>query len=226
MASCMLTMGDPELLNCPRWPLWLGIMNAVTQAVQDSTCWVRCWTKRRRLWAAAEAPLAVAELHGLPRRPGCPRDGGRREGTGFGARIQGGDGATRVCEHLLDPTRGDPQGPLRWTCSSAARLADNWGLKAVSERTVNRLLTNWAIACRPTARRLKPPAPGSGCAIPAHRPSRAGVSTPGPARSTEEEGVGRPIPQRRPGMAWGQPEEVKVHDHRSELRRSPTGSTT
>ena len=43
-------------------------------------------------------------------------------------------GLAAALERQLDPvTRGDPEGPLRWTCSSAAG-------HAVSERTVNRLL--------------------------------------------------------------------------------------
>lgn len=46
-------------------------------------------------------------------------------------------------EALVDPvTRGDPMGPLRWTCKSAARLAtelQNQGHR-VSERSINRLL--------------------------------------------------------------------------------------
>ena len=46
-------------------------------------------------------------------------------------------------EKLVDPvTRGDPSGPLRWTCSSAVRLAQELGAAGhrVSERTVNRML--------------------------------------------------------------------------------------
>ena len=50
----------------------------------------------------------------------------------------------QALERLVDPvTRGDPMGPLLWTCSSAARLADapdGAPAIAVSERTVNRLL--------------------------------------------------------------------------------------
>ena len=46
-------------------------------------------------------------------------------------------------ERKLDPvTRGDPMGPLCWTCRSAARLAAELRSEghAVSERSVNRLL--------------------------------------------------------------------------------------
>ena len=52
-------------------------------------------------------------------------------------------GLVAALERLVDPaTRGDPTGPLRWTCSSAARLArelQDAGHR-VSERSVNRLL--------------------------------------------------------------------------------------
>jgi hypothetical protein len=44
---------------------------------------------------------------------------------------------------VVEPvTRGDPMSPLRWTCKSAARLAEELHRQghAVSERTVNRLL--------------------------------------------------------------------------------------
>jgi hypothetical protein len=49
----------------------------------------------------------------------------------------------RALETLVAPvTRGDPMSPLRWTCKSAAKLADE--LRAdghsVSERSINRLL--------------------------------------------------------------------------------------
>jgi transposase len=46
-------------------------------------------------------------------------------------------------EALGDPvTRGDPMGPLRWTCKSATGLATELRGQGhgVSERTVNRLL--------------------------------------------------------------------------------------
>ena len=49
----------------------------------------------------------------------------------------------QALERLVDPvTRGDPMGPLLWTCSSAARLAEHLRSAShpVSERTVNRLL--------------------------------------------------------------------------------------
>ena len=52
-------------------------------------------------------------------------------------------GLVVALEKLVDPaTRGDPMGPLRWTCSSAALLARELQAagQQVSERSVNRLL--------------------------------------------------------------------------------------
>ena len=50
---------------------------------------------------------------------------------------------TAALERQLEPvTHGDPESPLRWTCNSAARLADHLLAEGhlVSERAVNRLL--------------------------------------------------------------------------------------
>ena len=71
--------------------------------------------------------------------------GGRLRGPGAGRKALSvhDAGLVAALERLVDPaTRGDPTGPLRWTCSSAARLAralQEAGHR-VSERSVNRLL--------------------------------------------------------------------------------------
>ena len=122
--------------------------------------------RTRRLWAAAEARAIgrggitrVAEATGLSRGtvragvreldsstpPAAPAGGARIRAPGGGPKTvtERDPGLVKALEHLLDPfTRGDPQGPLRWTCSSAARLAEQLGAEGhrVSERTVNRLL--------------------------------------------------------------------------------------
>ena len=70
---------------------------------------------------------------GRQRRPG----GGRKRLT------ERDPGLRQALERLLDPiTRGDPTSPLRWTCKSAAKLAEQLQAEGhrVSERTVNRLL--------------------------------------------------------------------------------------
>ena len=70
---------------------------------------------------------------GRLRRPG----GGRKRVTDLDPEL------VTALERQLEPmTRGDPESPLRWTCNSAARLADRLTVEGhrVSERTVNRLL--------------------------------------------------------------------------------------
>ena len=122
--------------------------------------------RTRRLWAGAEARAIgrggiarVAEATGMARdtvrkglrelqsgvRPLGPARGRRvrRRGGGRKALIDHNPQLLEALERKLDPvTRGDPMGPLLWTCLSAARLAA--ALRAeghtVSERSVNRLL--------------------------------------------------------------------------------------
>ena len=70
---------------------------------------------------------------------------GRLRGPGAGrkALTEHDAGLVAALERLVDPaTRGDPTGPLRWTCSSAARLSRELqgAGHRVSERSVNRLL--------------------------------------------------------------------------------------
>ena len=77
------------------------------------------------------------------RKTTMPRDG--CAGRGRAARRWPSTTLTwwRRWERLVDPaTRGDPTGPLRWTCSSAARLSRELQEAGhrVSERSVNRLL--------------------------------------------------------------------------------------
>ena len=120
----------------------------------------------RRRWAAVEARgigrggiARVAAATGMSRTtiraglreleareaPDAEPDSGRvrRRGGGRKPLTTHDPNLTQALERLVDPvTRGDPMGPLLWTCSSAARLAEE--LQAighpVSERTVNRLL--------------------------------------------------------------------------------------
>ena len=123
--------------------------------------------RTRRLWAAVEARaigrggmMRVAEATGLSRStiraglreldsPSIPDDENqtrarlRRPGAGRKPLMDHDPTLLEALEALLDPvTRGDPMGPLRWTCKSAARLATQLQAQghAVSERTINRLL--------------------------------------------------------------------------------------
>ncbi len=198
--------------------------------------------RRRRQWAAAEArdvgwggislvaratglsrPTIMAGLEDLElsaksrlvaatrvRSPG----GGRRTLT------QSDPGLLEALERLIDPaTRGDPMSPLRWTCKSTAKLAEELTRQnhPVSDRTVAMLLKQ------------------SGYSLQANRKSREGSSHPD--RNAQFEYINRQVRafQKRqqpvvsvdtkkkelvgefknPGEEWqphGQPQPVNVHD--------------
>lgn len=123
--------------------------------------------RTRRIWAAVEAralgrggTARVAEATGLSQttiRVGLreldsqstadthkvTRERLRRPGGGRRSLVEHDPGLLKALEALVDPvTRGDPMGPLCWTCKSAARLAMELQTHGygVSERSVNRLL--------------------------------------------------------------------------------------
>ena len=124
--------------------------------------------RARRLWAATEARALgrggisqVVEATGMSRGtvraglkelasdvvvapPGETTPGRLRRPGGGRKRVTALDpDLVAVLERHLEPvTSGDPESPLRWTCNSAARLANQITAEGhpVSERTVNRLL--------------------------------------------------------------------------------------
>ena len=143
-----------------------SVENVLTQVIQEKFAAIEPLLneRTRRRWAAVEARALgrggiarVAEATGLSRAtigaglrelaegPEDDDAGGRLRGPGAGRKALAvhDSGLVAALETLVDPaTRGDPTGPLRWTCSSAARLArelQNAGHR-VSERSVNRLL--------------------------------------------------------------------------------------
>ncbi len=119
-----------------------------------------------RQWAAAEAAAygwgglrAVSEAIGMSphtirkglselaareAHPGAPIPSRvRREGGGRKRSTEADPELGGALESLVDPsTRGDPQSPLRWTCKSTTRLAEELTGQghAVSPSTVGRLL--------------------------------------------------------------------------------------
>jgi len=122
--------------------------------------------RMRRQWAAAEARdlgwggvTAVARACGLSRTtistglreldlPTPQRDAEalrvRRPGGGRKPLTQTDRQLLAALESLIDPvTRGDPESPLRWTCKSTRRLAEELTRQRhpVSPRTVAALLT-------------------------------------------------------------------------------------
>ena len=122
----------------------------------------------RRRWAATEAASlgrggisAVAAATGLSRTTiwqgmndlrGSQEDAGedalppwrsRHQGGGRPAAVKADPGLLSDLESLVEPTeRGDPESPLRWTCKSTRKLAEQLRAKGhrVGERTVAAIL--------------------------------------------------------------------------------------
>jgi hypothetical protein len=195
--------------------------------------------RQRRLWAATEAQAmgrggvaAVARATGLAhttigrgiqqlalaqkvasgrvRRPG----GGRKALTALDPEL------IRAMERLVEPTtRGDPQSPLRWTCKSTRRLADELTAQGhpVSRTLVADLLKE------------------QGYSLQANRKTREGSRHPDrnaqfehlngqvkkqlaagePAISVDTKKKELVGDFKNPGRVWrpqGRPEEVRVHD--------------
>ena len=196
----------------------------------------------RRQWAAAEAKelgrggvSAVARATGLSRttisagrrelelpakRRAAEATRIRRTGGGRKPLIQTDPGLLGALESLIEPsTRGDPESPLRWTCKSTRRLADELTRRdhPVGSNTVATLLKE------------------AGYSLQANRKTREGSSHPD--RNAQFEYInelvrsglerGRPVISvdtkkkelvgdfRNGGKEWrpqGRPEEVRVHD--------------
>ena len=196
----------------------------------------------RRQWAAAEAGelgwggvSAVARATGLSRTtitaglreldlPAAKRAAEamrvRRPGGGRKPLTETDPGLMAALEALIEPaTRGDPESPLRWTCKSTRRLADELthAHHPVSVNTVAALLRQ------------------AGYSLQANRKTREGASHPD--RNAQFEHIntsvrsfhdrGQPAISvdtkkkelvgdfRNAGREWhprGEPEEVRVHD--------------
>jgi hypothetical protein len=198
--------------------------------------------RRRRQWAAAEAReygrggiSMVARATGLSRPtilagmreidlPAKQRAAAvtriRRPGGGRRPLTRSDPGLLEALERLIDPaTRGDPMSPLRWTCKSTAKLAEELTRQnhPVSDRTVAMLLKH------------------NGYSLQANRKTQEGASHPD--RNAQFEYInrrvvafqkrGQPVVSvdtkkkelvgefKNSGEEWlpqGQPEKVKVHD--------------
>jgi hypothetical protein len=195
----------------------------------------------RRQWAAAEALAlgyggvsAVATATGLARNTIAagitelrqrsdgqePTPSLRRPGAGRKPLTTLDPELLQALDYLVDPaTRGDPDCPLRWTCKSTRKLADELTRQGhpVSERTVAHLLRQ------------------TGYSLQANRKTREGGRHPDrnaqfeylndQARRRQQRG--QPVISvdtkkkelvgdfRNGGREWqpgGQPEEVRVHD--------------
>jgi hypothetical protein len=195
----------------------------------------------RRQWAAAEALAlgyggisAVAAATGLARNTIAagiaeirqrtddyePTPTIRRPGAGRKPLTTLDPELLHALDRLVDPaTRGDPDSPLRWTCKSTRKLADELTRQGhpVSDRTVAHLLRQ------------------TGYSLQANRKTREGGTHPdrnaqfeylnGQVRRRQQRG--QPVISvdtkkkelvgdfRNGGREWrptGQPEEVRVHD--------------
>ena len=178
--------------------------------------------RMRRHWAAAEARdlgwggvSAVAEATGLSRvtiTKGLRelKQPARVRAAEAGRVRRPGAGRKPVTEHdpeldaaldaLIDPlTRGDPESPLRWTCKSTYRLAEELERQGhpVSPRTVATLLH------------------AAHYSLQANRKTREGASHPD-RNAQFEELVGD---FKNAGRTWrprGEPEAVRVHDFKDD----------
>jgi Rhodopirellula transposase DDE domain len=197
--------------------------------------------RARRQWAAAEALelpwgglTMVAAATGLSRTTitagirelrdpdAAPASAGRVRRPGGGRKLaeETDPSLWDALDALIDPlTRGDPESPLRWTCKSTRRLADELGRQGhpVSARTVAALLHDM------------------GYSLQANRKTREGRQHPdrnaqfayinGQTRRLQRRG--QPVVSvdtkkkellgdfKNPGREWqppGEPEEVRVHD--------------
>ena len=188
-----------------------GGISQVAAATRLSRATIRAGVQELAYPVLATGPQVTPERL---RRPG----GGRKS---LGARDLH---LVRALETLVDPvTRGDPMSLLRWTCKSAAKLAVELQAqgRAVSERTVNRLLHDLGYSLQSNRKTIE------GRAHPdrdvqfqyINRRAKAFQRQGQPVVSVDtkkKELVGQ---FRNGGREWhpqGQPEEVNVHDFPSD----------
>ena len=197
----------------------------------------------RRQWAAAEAEAAgwgglslLSIATGLARntitvgigelahRRAHPRDAIdvriRAPGGGRKPLTQIDPGLQRALDALVDPvTRGHPESPLRWTCKSTRKLAEELGRQkhCVTDRTVAALLKRAGYSLQANRKTLEGSSHPDRNAqfeyinrqvVVCHRKRQPVVSVD----TKKKELVGE---FKNPGQEWqpqGQPERVKVHD--------------
>ena len=198
--------------------------------------------RMRRQWAAAEAMelgwggithvanatgisrttilAGVRELRAQRTGDALPSPGIRRPGAGRKLVVETDPGLWDALDALVDPmTRGHPETPLRWTCKSTRRLAEELGRQGhpVSDRTVACLLH------------------AAGYSLQANRKTREGKNHPD--RNAQFEHIneqvqrvqkrGQPVVSidtkkkenvgdfKNPGQEWRReddPQKVRVHD--------------
>jgi hypothetical protein len=203
--------------------------------------------RMRRQWAAAEAKelgwggvslvskatglsrptisAGIKELELSPKKRTAEAQQIRRPGAGRKRLVDVDTELIAALESLIEPgTRGDPESPLRWTCKSTRRLAEELTRQRhpVSDRTVASLLKE------------------RGYSLQANRKTREGQSHPdrnaqfeyinasvlrfqrrgSPAISVDTKKKELVGDFKNSGREWrpkGQPEDVRVHDYQDKL---------
>jgi hypothetical protein len=194
--------------------------------------------KQRRLLAGAAARALgrgggarMARLTGLSRPtvyagvrelddPPDPRGRVRRPGGGPKRLVERQPGLLRALDELVDPdTRGDPEGPLRWTCKSTHQLADALGAQGfqVSDDTVGRLLKQQGYTLQRTLKTEEgaqhPDRDAQFRYVNQQAREHLAVSQPVVSVDTKnKELVGRYANGGREWQPVGEPERVLVHD--------------
>ena len=209
--------------------------------------------RMRRLVAAAESEAigyggvsAVARVTGVSRRaitegikelkerkasrqPRSPQSRIRRKGAGRKKTIEKDVTLLEDLDRLVDPvTRGDPESPLRWTCKSVRRLAEELQHEghAVSYQTVAELLHALDYSLQANQKTLE----GTQHADRdeqfeyINRKAQRYLKQGEPVISVDTKKKELVGDFKNAGRAWelkGQPEEVRVHDF--EIREPDKG---
>src|SRR4051812_20256040 len=149
----------------------------------------------RGLRELAEAPALTA---GRVRRAG----GGRKPAVAADPDLM------RDLKALVEPTaRGDPEGPLRWTCKSLRRLAEELQAQGhrISRTLVGELLHGLGFSLQANAKTHEGgEPPGSGCAVHLHQcqgQDSAGGRRAGDLGGRQEEGACGRLQERRAKVA-------------------------
>lgn len=194
--------------------------------------------RSRRLWLAAEAKSlghggiafvsAVTKVADVTIRDGIKELAGREPGDGRVRRPGGGrrraeeidPGLVPALDALVEPvTRGDPEGPLRWTSKSLNKLASELTASGhpVSDDTVRRLLVEAGFSLQANAKtvegRQSPDRDAQFHHINAQVKAQIVAGEPVVSVDTKKkELVGEYKNAGKEYRPQGDPEQVKVHD--------------
>ncbi len=153
----------------------------------------------------------------------------RRKGAGRKRTIDKDPGLREDLDRLVDPaTRGDPESPLRWTCKSVRKLAEELRREghAVSYQTVAELLHEMDYSLQANQKKLE----GSRHADRnqqfehINRKAQRYLKQGEPVISVDTKKKELVGDFKNPGREWqpqGQPEKVRVHDF--EIRQPENG---